>query len=234
MKKAIFSLLILMTLSVSAQESYWSNYSVVVEPQNVDMFYKLCDDYFTANKTEGVTVTLFENHFHDAASNFTHVIGFSGSLEALGNMYAKDGGAAWKLFLVQLNQHIKEGSGAYTGTILAHWGDLNEDLPIQKLWIVHADDGATWDKAYTKYATAASLQGVLVLMGNVTAGVSPDGENRWVINGFKDFKSALGGADAMRSDAQKAANAKAWKEFMDTDGESHLIRSSLRIRIGKW
>ncbi len=234
MKKAIFSLLILLTFSVNAQESYWSNYSVVVETQNQDMFYKLIDDYFTANKPEGVTVTLFENHFHDAANNYTHVLGFSGSLDALGNMYARDGGDAWRLFLVKLNQHIKEGSGSLSGTSLSHWGDLNEDFPIQKLFVVHAEDGATWDKAYAKYREANTPAGMLGLMGNITAGVSPEGENRWVLNGFKDFKSALGGAEAMRSDAQKAANTKAWKEFMATDGGSHLIRSSLRVRIGKW
>ena len=72
------------------------------------------------------------------------------------------------------------------------------------------------------------------MMGNFTSGASPEGENRWVINGFKDFKSAIGGANAMRTDAQKKANDKAWKEFLDTNGASHLIRSGLRVRMGQW
>ncbi len=234
MKKVFFGLLVFMACSISAQELYWTNYHVVVEPQNVDMFYKLLDDYFTANKPEGVTVTLYENHFNDAGNNFTHSIGFSGSLDAMGDMYARDGGAAWKLLLVQLNQHIKDGHAARMGTRKTHNGDLNEDYPVQKYFIVHVDDGETWEKAYNKYASANIPAGMLNMMGNFTAGVSPKGENRWVLNGFKDFKSAIGGANAMRTDAERAANAKAWKEFLDTNGESHLVRSGLRVRMGQW
>ena len=102
MKKVFFCLLVFMTFTLCAQESYWTNYKVVVEPQNVEKFYKLTNDYFTANKTEGVTMTLYENHFNDPGNNFIHVIGFSGSLDALGNMYANDGGAAWELYLIKV------------------------------------------------------------------------------------------------------------------------------------
>ena len=234
MKNVFFSLLVFMTFAISAQEAYWTNYYVVVEPQNVDMFYKLMDDYFTTNKTQGVTVDLYENHFNDKDNNFTHSIGFSGTLEALGNMYSNDGGAAWKLFLVQLNQHIKEGHSARMGTRMAHTGDLSLNYPVQKYFIVHAEDGEIWDKAYAKYMTTNNPGGMLNMMGNFTSGVSPEGENRWVINGFKDFKSAIGGADIMRTDAQKSANTKAWKEFLDSDGDSHLVRSGLRVRMGQW
>jgi hypothetical protein len=234
MKKVFFCLLVFMTCTLSAQESYWTNYQVVVEPQNVETFYKLTHDYFTANKTEGVTVTLYENHFNDPGNNFTHIIGFSGSLDALGNMYANDGGAAWELYLVKLNQHIKKGFSARMGTRKSHMGDLDQDYPIQKYFIVHADNGAMWDKAFTTYRNANHPAGMLNMMGNFTAGVSSKGENRWVINGFKDFKSAMGGANHLRSDAQKTANDKAWQKFLDDNGESHLVRSGLRVRMGQW
>lgn len=234
MKKVFFGLLVCMACTLSAQEIYWTNYQVVVEPQNVETFYKLTNDYFTANKTEGVTVTLYENHFNDPSNNFTHVIGFSGSLDAMGNLYAKDGGAAWELYLVKLNQQIKAGFSARMGTRKAHMGDLDQDFPIQKYFIVHVEDGSTWDQAFTKYMNANSPSGMLIMMGNITAGVSPEGENRWVLNGFKDFKSAIGGASILRTDAQNTANDKAWKTFLETNGESHLVRSGLRVRMGQW
>ena len=234
MKKVFFCLLVFMTCTLSAQESYWTNYQVVVEPQNVETFYKLTNDYFTANKTEGVTVTLYENHFNDPGNNFTHVIGFSGSLDALGNMYANDGGAAWELYLVKLNQHIKKGFSARMGTRKSHMGDLDQDYPIQKYFIVHVDNGSMWDKAFTTYRNANHPAGMLNMMGNFTAGVSSKGENRWVINGFKDFKSAMGGANHLRSDAEKTANDRAWQKFLDDNGESHLVRSGLRVRMGQW
>jgi len=233
MKKVFFCLLVFMSCTLSAQEGYWTNYYVVVEPQNVETFYRLTNDYFTANKTEGVTVTLYENHFKDPGNNFTHSIGFSGSLDAMGNMYTNFGGAAWDLYLVKLNQHIKKSFGARMGTRKSHMGDLDQDYPVQKYFIVHADDGGTWDDAYNTYK-ANTPAGVLNMMGNFTSGVSSKGENRWVINGFKDFKSAMGGANLLRTDAQKADNAKAWQKFMDDNGESHLVRSGLRIRMGQW
>ena len=233
MKKVFFCLLVFMTCTLSAQEGYWTSYYVVVEPQNVETFYKLTNDYFTANKTEGVTVTLWENHFNDHGNNFTHSINFSGSLDAMGNMYAKFSGDTWDLYLVKLNQHIKEGYGARMGTRKSHMGDMSQEYPVQKYFIVHADDGGTWDDAYNTYK-ANTPAGMLNMMGNFTSGISTKGENRWVLNGFKDFKSAMGGANHLRTDAENAANAKAWQKFLDDNGESHLVRSGLRIRVGEW
>jgi len=151
MKKVFFGLLVCMACALSAQDTYWTHYNFVVEPQNEDMIYKLMDDYFTANQPEGVTVTLYENHFNDHENNFTHSIGFSGTLDAMGNIYGKDGGTAWKLLLVQLNQHIKKGFSARMGTRKSYMGDLSQEYPVQKYFIVHADDGGTWDDAYNTY-----------------------------------------------------------------------------------
>ena len=51
--------------AISAQQSYWSNYTFIVEPENEATVFKLIDDYFKENKIEGVTVSLYSNHFHD-------------------------------------------------------------------------------------------------------------------------------------------------------------------------
>lgn len=234
MKKLFYCLLFFATCALTAQEAYWTQYYVVVEPQEVGTVYKLMNDYFTANPAEGVTVSLWENHFNDADNNFTHSIGFSGSLEALGNMYAADGGAAWSLFLTQLNQHIKDGHSARMGTRTAHQGDLNQDFPVQRYYIVHAEDGQKWNAAYMKVLKANTPGSMLGMMGNFTSGVSPEGENRWVIQGYKDFKSAIGGPSAMRTAAENTAADKVWDTFLETNGESHLIRSGLRVRMGQW
>jgi hypothetical protein len=234
MKKRFFYLFALMAITLSAQESYWTNYHVVIEPQNEATVYKLMNDYFTANQPEGITVTLYENHFNDHEHNFTHAIGFSGSLDAMGNFYGGNGGDTWKLFLVQLNQHIKEGYSSRMGTRKFHAGDLSQDYPVQKYFIVHADDGGVWDKAFETYMKGNIAPGMMSMMGNFTAGASPNRENRWVVNGFKDFKSAMGGAGYLRSDAANKANEKAWQTFLDNNGESHLVRSGLRVRVGQW
>jgi hypothetical protein len=206
MKRLFFILLLFATCALSAQESYWSNYNIVVAPDEVETLYNLTNDYFTANQPAGVTVSLWENHFNDSGNSFTHSVNFSGSLEAMGDFYNNDRGATWQLFLVQLNQHIKESFSARMGTRMSNSGDLSQDYPVQKYFIVHADDGQTWDKAYNKYSKANITAGMLNMMGNFTSGVSPERENRWVINGFKDFKAAIGGASALRTDAERSAN----------------------------
>ncbi len=234
MKKLLFSLFVFSICVLSAQEDYWTNYQVVVAPEEVETVYKLIDDYFTANPADGVTVALWENHFNDHSNNSTHSLLFYGSLDAMGALYTRDGGAAWSLFLVKLNQHIEEGYSSRMGTLTARIGDLDQEYPVQKYFIVHAEDGAVWDKAYNKHFKAHTPAGMLNMVGNFTSGVSPDGENRWVINGFKDFKGALGGGNALMTPDEKAAKDKSWKEFLDTNGESHLVRSGTRVQLGLW
>ncbi len=234
MKKLFFCALFFMAFAIYAQEGYWTSYQFIVEPAEVETVYNLTNEYYSANQPEGVTVSLWENHFNDNANNFTHAIIFSGSLDDLGNMYGQDGGAAWQLFLVKLNQHIKDGHSSRMGTRLGHQGDLSQDFPVQRYYIVHSEDGGKWNEAYMKMLKSNTPDGMLGMMGNFTSGVSPDGENRWVIQGFKDFKSAIGGASAMRTDAENAAADKAWSTFLETNGESHLVRSGLRVRLGQW
>ena len=87
MKKLILIAFFFIAISVNAQQSYWTYYNFTVEPQNEAAVLKLVEDYFKEHKPDGVTVRFFENHFHDGGNNYTHSIGFSGSLDAMGNQY---------------------------------------------------------------------------------------------------------------------------------------------------
>ena len=53
MKKLITCLLLLTVFTISAQQSYWTNYTFIVEPENESVVFKLIDDYFKEHKTEG-------------------------------------------------------------------------------------------------------------------------------------------------------------------------------------
>lgn len=53
MKKIIFAFALFVAFSVSAQDSYYTMYRFVVEPQNQATVYKLVDDYYSKNKPEG-------------------------------------------------------------------------------------------------------------------------------------------------------------------------------------
>ena len=233
MKKLFTCLLLLVAFTISAQESYWTNYTFIVEPENEAHVFKLIDDYFKEHKTEGVTVSLYANHFHDEDNLATHMIVFAGSLDALGGMYAGDNGDAWDLLGARLDHHIKDGSGARMGTVKAVYGDTGGDFPIQRYFILDVEDSKAFEASYDKFHQDHKTSRI-VMMGNITSGVSSAGENHWVISGFKDFKGAIGGASAGLSDSERSARDASWKTFQDNNGGVKLVRSGLRVRLGQW
>ncbi|TFG75413.1 MAG: hypothetical protein E4H26_06145 [Flavobacteriales bacterium] len=234
MKKLVTSLVLLMAIAINAQESYFTTYNFVVEPSQQSTIVKLMSDYFTAHKREGVTVSLWENHFNDRDNNFTHAVVFSGSLDALGAQYGNDGGTEWMLFLTQVNQHIKEGFSSAMGTRLGNWGNMNTQYPVQNYFIVHVEDVPTFKAAYTTYQNSTPRKDWMNMWGSFSTGRGNDGGSHWAITGFKDFKSAIGGAAAMMTEAEKTANDKAWKTFTETNGGAHLVRSGTRVLVGQW
>jgi len=234
MKKIITTLLLFTVFAISAQQSYWTNYTFIVEPENEATVFKLIDDYFKEHKTEGVTVSLYANHFHDDENTSTHMIVFSGSLDAIGGMYSANGGDAWDLLGARLDHHIKDGSGARMGTVKKSYGDTTGDYPIQKYFILDVEDAATFEATLTKFNTDHKPVGRTVIMGNFTAGISPEGENHWALVGYKDFKGAIGGDNVGLSKEQLAAKDADWKTFTETNGGVRMVRSGLRVRLGQW
>ena len=232
--KKFFTILFLLTfMLVSGQERYWTNYSFIVEPENESTVVKLIDDYFKEHTYEGITVTLYANHFHDQDNAQTHVIGFSGSLDAMGNLYNTAGGDAWDLLGARLDHFIKDGAGARMGEVKRTYGDADGDYPIQRYYILDVEDAGAFSSSMDKFNSDQPPKGVVV-WGNVTAGSSPEGENYWVLVGYKDFKGAIGGARAGLTDDQKASRDASWKTFDETNGGVRMVRSGLRIRVGKW
>jgi hypothetical protein len=234
MKKLFTCFLLFTVFAVSAQESYWTNYTFIVEPENEAIVFTLIDNYFKEHKTEGVAVSLYENHFHDEGNSATHMVVFSGSLDALGAMYAADKGDAWKLLGARLDHHIKDGSGARMGTLKKSYGDTSGDYPIQRYYLLDVEDSAAFETSITKFNTDHKPEGRIVMIGNFTSGHSPDGENHWAIVGFKDFKAAIGGASAGLSAEQSAARSAGWKTYQENNGGVKMIRSGLRVRLGQW
>jgi hypothetical protein len=234
MKKLSICLAFLLGLHLSAQESYFTTYNFVVEPSEEDAVLKLIDGYFSTHKTEGVTVTFWENHFNDSGNNFTHAIVFSGSLDAMGKQYSTDGGAEWKLFIAQINLHIKSSFSSAMGSRLASWGDMTGQYPVQNYYIIQVDNSDAFRAAYSKYHSSAIRKGWINMYGTFTTGLGPDGGSHWAITGYKDFKSAMGGSDAVLTQTERNARDRAWNTFRETSGEAKLVRSGTRILLGQW
>lgn len=234
MKNIITSLLLMVTFAISAQQSYWTNYRFVVEPQNEAAVVKLIDDYFKEHKWEGVTVSLYENHFYDADNKFTHVLVLSGSLDAMGAIYADGGGDSWALLISQMKHHIKEGVGARMGTTKTSYGDTAGDYPIQRYYLLDVENSTAFETTYSKYQAGHPSVERVVIMGNFISGISPEGEDHWVLAGYKDFKSAIGGSDALLTPAEIKARDANWKIYQENNGGVRMIRSGLRVRLGQW
>ena len=234
MKKLITCLMLFTVFAISAQQSYWSNYTFIVEPENEATVFKLIDDYFKEHKTEGVTVSLYDNHFHDEMNSATHWIVFSGSLDALGAMYANDAGDAWDLLGARLDHHIKDGSGSRMGTLKQAYGDTEGDFPIQHYYILDVEDAAAMEEGLNNFNAKHKPTGRVVMMGNITSGISSEGENHWVVAGYKDFKSAMAGARGGLTDKQRTARDADWKAFQENNGGVRMVRSGLRVRLGQW
>ena len=234
MKKLCTLLGLFMVFTLTAQDTYFTVYNFSVAAEDVSSVYDLVDGYYSKNKPDGVTVSLYENHFNDKGYNFTHSIVFSGTLDAMGGMYAGGDNDTWQLFITRINIHMEEGFSSLMGRRLDGYGDSSTQHPVQKYFLLDAADTDAFDTGYAKYHSKHNPEGAIVAMGNITAGRSPHGENRWVIQGFKDFKSAMGGTNMLRTEKEKAASDKAWQAYMDSHGGVEVVRSGLRVQLGQW
>lgn len=234
MKKLVLCALLLVAFSLNAQESYWTYYNFSVEQKNEAAVLKLVEDYFKENKQDGVTVRFFENHFNDSDNNYTHSIGFSGSLDAMGNQYSGVQSDKWDLFLTRVNQLIESSFSSSMGSIISTYGALDKVYPIQNYIYIHVNDTEAFLTARKKYFSSFNSDVRLTVLGNVSSGRSPHGETHMVIMGYKDFKSAMSGIDGLLSADQVEARKKAWKEFGENHGGVQVIRSGTRILLGKW
>ncbi len=234
MKKLFVVIVLLVGMSAFAQDMYFTLYNFSVEAKDVSTVFKLVDDYYSANKPEGVTVGLYENHFNDEGFNFTHSIVFSGSLDAVGGMYAGGSNASWDLFMTKINQHMKEGFSSAMGSRLTASGDADAQNPFQMYYIVKVDDMDKFRPAYDTMMGVDMPEGVQNMMGTFRAGVGPEGGNVWVINTFPSMKAAIGGFGSMLTDSQNASRKAAWDTFMKKAGETNLVRSGMRIELKTW
>ncbi len=234
MKKLVTTMLLFVAFAISAQESYWTHYSFIVEPQNEATVFKLMDEYFKEHKWEGVTVSLYANHFHDENNRQTHVLVYSGSLDAIAAVYTGGGGDAWTLLAARLENFIKEDVGARMGTTKASFGDTDGDYPVQRYFLLDVENSTAFETSYSKYQEGHPPVERVVIMGNFTSGISPEGENRWVLAGYKDFKDAIGGSNSMITPKERKARDASWKIYQENNGGVRMIRSGLRVRLGQW
>ena len=235
MKKILSFILLLSVFNSYSQIGYWTAYNFNVQPGSEELVLKYFNDYFSKNKlAEGVTVSLFENHFKDSNWNYSHQILFIGPLDGLAAQYSTPPSDAWSLFISKMDRHISLYS-SFMGYIEATFGEGNPtDYPIQRIYSFDAGSTNKYFKAYKKLFSKFNKDGSLTLTGGFSAGTDSRDGNVWVVNAFKDFKGAFGGHQKLPSKFSNAETQKAYQEFRKNRGEIEFKRGFLRILLASY
>ena len=125
--KKFLSFILIFCVSFSYSQT-WSSYGIKVAPENEETVVKIMDDYFTKNKIEGVTVSLYSIMFTAADLDFTHEVIFSGEGEATAKLYEPGfQDTAWQLFSSKINNFVEN---VFSGQ---GWRNFNfgETMPFQ-------------------------------------------------------------------------------------------------------
>jgi len=217
------------------QIGYWTAYNFNVKPGSEETVVNLFNQYFGNNDLpEGITITLFENHFKDAEWNFSHQVLFNGSLDAMALQYSAVPTEKWLLFREKISRHT-ESHNSFMGEIDAAFasGDPSE-FPIQRIYALDVNDYGKWISAYQKFNSKYNNPDRLTFAGNFTAGQKYEDGNAWIVNGFKDFKGALGGYFKLPSKYSDEELQKAYADRMKNGGERKLVRGFLRIMLATY
>tara|TARA_B100000767_G_scaffold240649_1_gene236561 strand:+ start:42 stop:734 length:693 start_codon:yes stop_codon:yes gene_type:complete len=229
--KNIYLTLLIFSISISsiAQTTYWTSYNFSVASENEGTVYKIMDEHFKNNPVEGVTVYLYENHISDSGNNYTHNVILSGSKEAMAANYDSPKNKAFELFQSKIGYFIEPHSSSMGNRTSAF---NNGNKPIQKYYFIDADNSSKLSAAFVNYGKYRP-KNHQALFGSITSGVSPAGESNWIIIGFDSFKDALEQSD-YRINNKNAQQA--WDKYLDDgfSGETKIVRSGLRIMLGKW
>ena len=230
MKKIYFSILVfLFSLNSFSQTSYWTSYNFSVNPENEEIVYNLMDDHFKNNPIDGVSVYLYENHIKDHKNNYTHSVILSGNKESMSSSYDSARDKAFELFQSKIGYFTKPYSSAMGNRTSAF---NNGDKPIQKYYFIDAENASKLSMAFNNYGKHRP-KNHQALFGSITTGISPAGESHWIIIGFDSFKDALEQSDYRQNN--KTAQ-QAWNKYIEEGfvGDTKIVRSGLRILLGKW
>ena len=236
MKKLLYVfILLILSINSYSQVGYWTAYNFQVEEGSEELVLKYFNEYFSNNKlAEGVTVSLFENHFKDADWNFSHQILFVGPLDGLATQYSTGPSDAWSLFILKMNRHITLHS-SFMGAIEASFGEgPSKDFPIQRIYSFQASSPNKYFNAYKKLWSKFNRDGRQTLTGGFSAGTDSSAGNVWIVNAFKDFKGAFGGHQKLSSKYSKAETDKAYEEYRKNKGKTEFRRGFLRILLATY
>ena len=236
MKKLLsISLLFFVTLSFSQR---WSAYGIKVAPQNEETVVQIMNDYFSKNKIEGVTVSLYSIMFSPSELESTHEVIFSGEAEAMAELYTPEfQNMSWQLFATKINNFIEpvfSGNG---------WRNLNfgpeDTMPFQVVYISNVDwsKNGEWVSMQDTMRTKYPRNDISWATGGISVGGPMSEGNAWVVVGYPTYEDYLTSWDTNQK--RRADNPNMVKEYeklsskTDTSHRNSVTRF-MRLLVMQW
>ncbi len=103
-----------------------------------------------------------------------------------------------------------------------------------KQFTFNVNDYGKWISSYEKLNSKYNKPDRLTFAGNFSAGHKYENGNAWVVNGFRDFKGAMGGHTKLPSKYSKQEHQKAYADYRENNGGVKPVRGFLRIMLATY
>ena len=233
--KKFLSFILIFWVSFSFSQN-WSAYGIKVAPENEETVVKIMDDYFTNNKIEGVTVSLYSIMFTAADLDFTHEVIFSGEGDAMAKLYEPGfQDTAWQLFSSKISNFVEN---VFSGQ---GWRNFNfgETMPFQLVYTFKGDyeEINKWMAMESELNEKYPKDFRSFAAGGINAGGPSNEASHWMVTGWKTYADYIEGwNNSQKFEAENPAYVKE-KERMEKDidySSVEPVTKTMRVLVKQW
>ena len=226
MKKYIYFLTLLFSISSFGQEIFWYNVLLEVKPSNTSIVENLVDEYYSDfDFTENTSMSFSNIALKGQDFKETHVLSFtSSSSESLAELRSSLSGNEWDLYIAEIQKHISSARVSAGKSLGIYNQDI--DYPIGQAWIFDVNDASSFVDSFEKLMKSFNFEGYLAI-GQIIHGVS-DGENMYIYGTYKDLNTAFNFGPKNESES------KAFDTFSKEVADERYTQSFTRVLIKKY
>ena len=229
MKKYIYFLSFLFSISLTSQELYWYDVLLEVESDDVVEFEKTVDKFYSSvDFPEGVSMTFSTIPLKGMGYDETHILSFvSPSSESLANLRGSLTGRKWENYLEVVRPFI-DSVRSSAGVAMMTYNEEQVN-PIGQAWCfkIKSKDIPAFSTAFNKLMETFDFPGFLAL-AQVNHGIT-NGENIIVYGTYDDLNSAFSFGPSNDIEAQ------AFAEFFNVTGDiSEFTQTWTRVKIKEY
>lgn len=233
--KKLLSFILIFWVSFSFSQN-WSAYGIKVAPENEETVVKIMDDYFTNNKIEGVTVSLYSIMFTAADLNFTHEVIFSGEGDAMAKLYEPGfQNTSWQLFSSKINNFVEN---VFSGQ---GWRNFNfgETMPFQLVYTFKGKRSEInkWMAMENKLNEKYPQDFRSFAAGGINAGGPSNKADYWMVTGWKtyaDYNENWNNTQKFRAENPAFVKEKAKMEKDIDASDAEFITKTMRVLVKQW